>query len=77
MLEEYERRSQYYRSLVKEVGVTSKEIRNFDLLKLCLQVHLFILSNKDCSLLTHCPQYVLMICFVEVLQVLLRVIASG
>ena len=38
VLEEYEKRSQYYLPLIKEVGVTAKENNNKDLLKFCLQV---------------------------------------
>lgn len=38
ILEKYERRSQYYQPLIKEVGVTSKEIQNNELLNLCYNV---------------------------------------
>lgn len=42
VLEEYEQRSQYYLPLIKEVGVTAKEIGNKELLKFCLHVcHFF------------------------------------
>lgn len=36
ILEEYEKRSQYYLPLIKEVGITAKEITNKQLLQFCL-----------------------------------------
>lgn len=41
VLEEYEKRSQSYQSLVKEVGITSKEIKSKELLQLCYKVLYF------------------------------------
>ncbi|XP_047145016.1 LETM1 domain-containing protein 1 isoform X1 [Hydra vulgaris] len=38
LLEEYEKRSQYYIPLIQEVGVISKEINNKQLLQFCLEV---------------------------------------
>ena len=38
VLEEYEKRSQYYLPLIKECGWTAKEIHNEELLKFCLKV---------------------------------------
>jgi len=37
VLEEYEKRSQYYLPLIKECGITAKEIVNKDLLNFCLK----------------------------------------
>ena len=41
ILEEYERRSQYYLPLIKEVGITCKEISHKQLYRLCLDVRFF------------------------------------
>jgi len=38
VLEEYEKRSQYYYSLVREVGVTCKEIKNRQFFRLCIEI---------------------------------------
>ena len=40
VLEEYEKRSQYYYSLVREVGVTCKEIKNRQFFRLCIEVNI-------------------------------------
>lgn len=46
MLEEYEKRSQYYLPLIKECGWTAKEIQNKELLKFCLKVTFVIIYRN-------------------------------